>query len=360
MDARTPLGGPSDESPERDLAGALHDVSNALTVILGWAEGADPARDPARIESALRVIAAQARHAKTIARRAIGAVVAEDEQVSVREPLESVITALGPEAAQRRVRIENAVDAPAANALVRDTTSLRQVLVNLLLNAVSVSPPSGRVRIDGRLTGPRLLTLGVSDEGPGVEEHLRATVLTAGRSTRAGGAGVGLRHAAALARHASGALVLAPSTVGARFELTWPCVPADSPTASRRFESLADLFPGTRVLVVEDDDAVLELLETALGARGADVVGVRHATELPQALLTGTFDAALLDLSPIQADVAGAVASVRKASPEARLVVISGSAVSLAGALDSSDVAWVRKPFEISEIVRAIRARAPK
>jgi hypothetical protein len=46
--------------------------------------------------------------------------------------------------------------------------------------------------------------------------------------------------------------------------------------------------------------------------------------------------------------------SVRAKSPAARLIVMSGSAVALPAVPPGCEAAWVRKPFEIDEIVRAL------
>src|SRR5262249_4841211 len=105
---------------------------------------------------------------------------------------------------------------------------------------------------------------------------------------------------------------------------------------------------------IEDDAAVIDLLDTALGARGAVVIPVRKREELAAALASGPFDAVLLDLSPIAADLAGALNAIHAASPLARLIVMSGSSLELPDVARQLDPALVRKPFEIGEIVRAL------
>jgi DNA-binding response OmpR family regulator len=107
------------------------------------------------------------------------------------------------------------------------------------------------------------------------------------------------------------------------------------------------------VLVVEDDADVAALLQSALGARGAEVVVARTAAEL-FAHANGAHDAALVDLSPIANDVHGAVAALRKGSPDVALVFISGSAVGLPEGVELTRARWVRKPFEVGEIVAAL------
>jgi hypothetical protein len=65
-------------------------------------------------------------------------------------------------------------------------------------------------------------------------------------------------------------------------------------------------------------------------------------------------DALLVDLSPIAQDVRGAVDELRRGSPDAVLVFISGSATGLPAELSSPGVRLVRKPFEVAEIVDAL------
>ena len=63
-----------DADPHRDVTGALHDVSNVLTVLLGWAaEARSASESPAQLERALAIIEEKAREARDVARCAIGA-----------------------------------------------------------------------------------------------------------------------------------------------------------------------------------------------------------------------------------------------------------------------------------------------
>ena len=72
-------------------------------------------------------------------------------------------------------------------------------------------------------------------------------------------------------------------------------------------------------------------------------------------------DVALVDLSPIADDVHGAIQALRRGSPDMALVFISGSAAGLPQGFEESSTVWVRKPFEIDEILAALSdARAAK
>lgn len=380
------------------LAEALHEVSNALTVIMGWIERARAeSSSPAGVERALDVAIGRAAQARIIVRRAIGAEVPETAPRSAAAILDEAVLGVEPSARRAGLQIE-VIAAPGIEALRLDEAlHVVQILTNLLLNAISFSPPGATVSVDARpFSRGHGVVFGVSDEGPGVPRHRRANLFSSNVSTRPGGAGIGLRHAAGLARLSGGELSLAETLSGARFELRWPAkegvdaprgispdfensmaeavtdldaalvdlplpprrtVPAPPESRVALSARARDLLQGARILVVEDDDAVIDLLDTALTARGADVISVRRRGDLPAALAGGRFDAALVDISPIQDDVPGALATVRGANDSLRLVLISGSAARMPDVPTGWVSAWVRKPFEIAEILAAL---APK
>jgi CheY-like chemotaxis protein len=347
---REPGVDPATGDPHADVAAALHDVSNALTIILGWVSAArvEPV-DPLAVRHALQVIEEQARFARGLARNAIGA---DPAAVDIEEPLDEVVggalAALSVEASLAGVQL--VTETTGSLSRIAGGGDVRQVVTNLVLNALAFTPRGGRVRVELGTDG-HAASVHVHDDGPGIPAPRHGRIFE-GESTRAGGAGIGLRHARSLALAAGGELELLPSATGARFRLTWPRARSRSlvPPPSR---SIA-VLEGTRVLVVEDDEHVTLLLGTALGARGAVVTVARDRDELARALAAGPHDAALIDLSPIAADVRGAVEALRRSSPHAALVFISGSSVGLPDAFAGEGVVWVRKPFEIGEIVAAV------
>jgi len=342
---------------DRDLAGVLHEVSNALTVVLGWIDRARSDIDaPSGVEDALVIAATRARHARQIVRRAIGADVPDDTPASVASILAEAAKGCEPEAERGGVELRTSLDPALEAAHVPGTSVILQILTNLLLNAVAVSPARGSVLLDASLDGPDDVVFGVTDEGPGVPVERRANLLDAGVSTRAGGAGIGLRYAAKLARESGGSLSLVRAEPSARFELRWPRRPSSPPAPPHSTRKPPTIFAGKRILVVEDDDAVFDLLEAALTSRGAGVVHARTRAELAVALKTGAVDAALCDLSPFGGDITSALAEIRETNPSVRLVLISGNVADLPGLPASFRVTAVRKPFEIGEIVAALTA----
>jgi CheY-like chemotaxis protein/anti-sigma regulatory factor (Ser/Thr protein kinase) len=341
---------PSD--PHRDLAGVLHDVSNALTVLLGWVgEARAPTATPEAIAYALTIVEQRARIARDLARHAIGSP-RIDEQREIGAVVEEVAKALAVEAQRAHVRL--AVFGGDAVAKVAGALDISQVLTNLALNAIAYAPEDSAVEITVAVEDDRVTIL-VADQGPGVAPELREGIFQ-GVSLRPQGTGVGLRHARALARASSGEVALVEhGGRGARFCVSWPRVDAvpRPPVSTSRVNDLS----GLRVLLVEDDVAVTQLLETALEARGAVVAVARSAPELTAALAFGPYDAALIDLSPIAPDAAGALAALRARCPEARIVLVTGNADALPAALGTDAFELVRKPFEVREVL-AVLGRA--
>lgn len=347
---------------EHALRGALHDVSNALTVVLGWVDEARAvdATDEER-RDALRMIDQHARRARDLARHAIGVEpdAASSRLRSVDGVVEEVLAALAPRAREAGVVLVVDPSGDAANVL--DPVALHHALVNLVLNALAHSPDTGQslVRVhvgaDGATEG--LFAIDVVDEGPGVPPS-RVATLFSGRSTRDGGAGVGLVHTRSVARRAGGDLVLVPSPKGAAFRLTWPRAEAVvRPSASRVRGGLT--LAGLRFLVVEDDPAVIVLLEAALAARGADVVVVRSHAGLDDALRE-PHDGAIVDLSPLEGRIVASFAALAAASrPGAPLVLATGSADAVPEDITraAGHVRLVRKPYEIGEVVAALSSR---
>jgi CheY-like chemotaxis protein len=348
-------GPPDSQSPERDLAGALHEVSNALTVVLGWLECAREemtSGDVAR--KAVDIATMHAKLGRRVARRAIGAESdALEEEADLEALVRDVVTGVEREALRRHILLVVNNDPSSRAKIVRAAPSLFQVMTNLLLNAIALSPETSAVRVETGADGDDA-HLSVIDSGPGIEPGRWTSIFGGGHSTRSGGAGVGLRHAHALASSHGGKLSLGKSERGARFDVKWPVLALRPPIS--RISSMPGLsLDGVRILLLEDDDAVIGLLSTALSLRGATVLAARSHLEFEAATQGQTFDAALLDLSPIAADVGAALARVQMRSPKAKVVLISGSAAEVPAAAQGLMSAWVRKPFEVGEILAVLR-----
>jgi signal transduction histidine kinase len=144
--------------------GALHDVSNALTVLLGWADEArQPEASGATREYALAIITDEAQRARELARLMIGAS-ADVEASRVDDTVRRIVLALERERTRKQVHFELALMAGEVRV---DGSAFGQIAQNLLLNALSFAPPDSSIYVSTSQEGAEF-TLRVRDEGPGV------------------------------------------------------------------------------------------------------------------------------------------------------------------------------------------------
>jgi CheY-like chemotaxis protein len=341
-------------APDSDLKGALHEVSNALTVVLGWLDVAGSKIVAGEVKQAIDVARTHAKLGHRIARQAIGAKVIGTNSTErlCSEFAQSALVAVQPQAMNNQVELVFSGDAERP-ARMRNASAALQILTNLLLNAIEFTPPKHKVTLAVRYDDDYAY-FQVSDSGPGIESERAKLLFTAPASTRCGGAGIGLRHSEALARITGAQLTLVRARPSACFELCWPL--SDTRSGARQSSNPPRRsLHGMRVLILEDDKDVRSLLELGLEARGAQVVAVSCSEEFTKLLARRPLlDAALLDLSPIKGDVKSAVAQVRSACPDARLVLITGQPEGVPGEAEGQFAAWVRKPFEMSEVVETL------
>lgn len=338
---RPPIGVPSRRdvcyaavpvSDELSLRGIIHDLSNALTVILGWAEQGQTG-DPAR---ALSIIEERARSAHVLARRAIGARTDRDT-ASMRALCTKLVSSLHIAASQRDVQIELAFHGE--DDEVPSAAELEQVLQNLLLNAFafSVEGATVRVEVESQAGGWRVR---VFDRGPGIPPEQHASLFLPGHSTRPGGAGLGLIHSRRMAEAAGGSLELESSSAqGSVFRLQW----GGTPRGER------GPLEGAQVVLVEDDDAIVDLVSLGLEARGARVHRASTREQLATTL-EPSCRAVILDWSPIAADPSAWHQTITSLAPACTIVVVTGQPerVSLPG------VEVIAKPFEVKELLGAL------
>lgn len=118
-----------------------------------------------------------------------------------------------------RLELEGWAGLPTLHA---DPTQLRQVVTNLVENAVHAVGASGTVRVTGAAEGP-LLVLQVDDSGPGLDASVRARLFEPLVTTKARGIGLGLALVRRIAQRHGGSVSAsnAPSG-GARFEVRLP------------------------------------------------------------------------------------------------------------------------------------------
>jgi signal transduction histidine kinase len=144
-----------------------------------------------------------------------------DRQVQNLAPLVAQAMKMVQEPARNKgvlITVQHPGDALAVDV---DGPQIVQVLINLLLNAIDASPPSGTVRVDAEHR-ERSVRVVVSDQGPGVAEEAKAHVFDAYYTTKPSGSGLGLAVSREIVANHGGELEFETNSSGTNFILLLP------------------------------------------------------------------------------------------------------------------------------------------
>ena len=215
-------------------AGLAHEIRNPLGAIRGAAELLEGWQEDDRSRRVTSVLVRETERLDDVLTRFLrfaGSESAGRQPASVSALAEEVVQLVDAEARQRGIAVEH-VACCATPTVLLDGGSLRQVILNLVLNAMQVQEQGGRVRVMTGLDdagGPRPLFLRVEDAGPGVPDEHRGAVFHPYFTTRPGGTGVGLAVSRKVVTEQDGTIEVGDSALGgARFEVRLP-VTGESP-----------------------------------------------------------------------------------------------------------------------------------
>lgn len=201
----------------RLCAGVAHEINGPLGIILGYAK---VIRRQGLDEEALGAIETEAKHCQRIVEALLDT---SRHERPTSEPLDlgalasdgvERLRAMGRVGA-RRIDIERA-DAPSVTG---DEAKLRQVILNLLTNAVEATPEGGHIEVSVARDSEHV-TLAVEDEGPGLSTEAREHLFEPFFSTKEHGTGLGLAISRAIVEAHGGELRFGSSKAGgARVEM---------------------------------------------------------------------------------------------------------------------------------------------
>ncbi|MBI2892777.1 MAG: hypothetical protein HYY06_04445 [Deltaproteobacteria bacterium] len=154
--------------------------------------------------------------------------------------LGDVVRTLSPGADGAMIRIQSRIDAGVPARFCGDPDQLRQVLVNLGLNAIEAMSSGGTLELLVRCPDRAHLSIDVSDTGPGIPAEDRERIFSAFFTTKPGGTGLGLAVARDLVAAHGGTLDFASEGgKGTTFTATLPVAPQRASLASEAAEKEA-------------------------------------------------------------------------------------------------------------------------
>ncbi|SKC69136.1 response regulator [Krasilnikoviella flava] len=249
-----------------------------------------------------------------------------------------------------------------------DDERIVQTLTNLLSNAVKFSPRGSTVLVSAAPVGD-LVEVRVDDQGRGIPpDKLEAVFrrfeqVDASDARERGGTGLGLAIARSIVERHGGRMWAASDGEGhgSSFRLTLPR--ALVPVLPRRDDALGapsderGAAAATRVVVVDDDPYVVDVLRTVLEARGYDVVGVTDGREALEVVEQEHPAAILLDLAMPGTNGAEVLRQLRRSAATAGLPVVVVSGTSPSDARETAALAdgWLVKPVDPEGLAATVR-----
>jgi signal transduction histidine kinase/DNA-binding response OmpR family regulator len=227
----------------------------------------------------------------------------EQHPFELRECIESALDLLAVRAAEKRLDLAFEPETELPAALLGDVTRLRQVLLNLLGNAVKFTE-HGEVVVSVRQDGQEL-HFSVRDTGIGMTEEGLARLFhsfsQADSSTtrKYGGTGLGLAISKRLVELMGGRMWAesAGPGQGSCFHFTLPALTAEAPQAPRReFIGSQPALKGRRMLVVDDNATNRRILALQAAKWGMVVRDTENPLEAVQLALAEPFDLAVIDM----------------------------------------------------------------
>jgi PAS domain S-box-containing protein len=340
-------------------SGVAHDFNNSLAAILGRAQLLrrqvdDPAlvRNLDIIQTAAEDAAATVRRIQTFARKSP---VKEFELVDVagllNDAIEITRTRWQNEARIRGLEYEVKLDTERGHFSYGSASELREVFVNLIVNAVDAMPRGGRLMVSCRRKNGRL-ELHFSDNGMGMPEDVRQKIFEPFFSTKgAHGTGLGLSVSySIIERHSGSISVVSEPGNGSDFTIELPAVAAQ--TAPGDPSTTQSDALKLNILVVDDEEPVRETLAEMLVAVNHKVELAGSGPEAVEKMRTGHFDFVFTDLAMPEIDGWETARMIRKDWPNVRIVLVTGYGPNTPPPPNEDGLvdAIIGKPFDFGQV----------
>jgi CheY-like chemotaxis protein len=294
------------------------------------------------------------------------------------EAVEDCLALVRGSANEKGLALECSIAADCPKATVGDVTRFRQVLVNLLGNAVKFTASGGvSVTLSMESTSPPVLAVVVRDTGIGMSEAQARAVFEpfvqadASTTRKFGGTGLGLAICKRLAERMGGRISVAstPGT-GSVFSFTLPAEPAE--TADGGIPQAADgpLPPAEiarmgaerplRILIAEDNQINQRVCLMHLSRLGYRADVTSNGAEAVDAVLARPYDLVLMDVQMPELDGLDATRQIRKAALPGRqpwiIALTAHASRSDAGrCLEAGMNDYLSKPFVSEALIAALR-----
>ena len=293
----------------------------------------------------------------------------DEAPVAVPKILEEALAPWTAQAELKRLTVTAKYEGPAELWVLTDAVRLRQVLNNLVGNALKFTSEGGvDVRLTAELEGDDRVCLKgeVVDTGPGIPEDrleaIFAPFLQTEMGVRQGGAGLGRAVCRQIVGRVNGTICAVPGRArGAQFLFELPLQRAARPEAQVEPPSTVEAGGGVHVLIVDDNPTNRMVAQTLCEMFGCSSENVDNGEDAVDAVATGRFDLVLMDIKMPGIDGVEATRRIRSGGGIASQAPI----LALTANADPADAAYYRlcgmngvveKPIKPERLLAAMNA----
>lgn len=348
-------------------SGIAHDFNNTLTPILGFSElllERDD-MDLAQRRRFLEMLRTSAMDAASVVNRLreFYRPAKTDEKFPVVEIAKIVRQAISlteprwkTQAQANGVTIDVRGESKGEPRVCGEEPALRELLTNLIFNAVDAMPSGGRVELRAEVAGGQVI-LQVKDTGSGMTEETRRRCLEPFYSTKGErGTGLGLSMVYGIVERHRGEIDIATQLgVGTTFTIRLPAANEKAAHEPRAGE-IVPFRRGLSVLVVDDDARVCEVVMQYLEGDGHEVVIAHHGRAAVEAVAKRQFDVVFLDRAMPELSGDQAAELIKKTHPELPIILLTGfgALIEVTGSRPQAVDAVVAKPVTLGTIRQTI------
>lgn len=348
--------------------GIAHDFNNALAPILGFSEllllKPQVLSDDAKARSYLEMIQSAAKSSAKVVSRLREFYRHRDSPevfspIILNDLIAHVIAITQPrwkdEALAAGVQIEIRTELGTVPTVLAHEAELKEALANLLFNAADAIAGQGCITIRSEVQG-NWAVVTVADNGVGMSEDVRARCLEPFFTTKSDqGTGLGLGSVYGIVRRHDGSLDI-QSELG-RGTSVAICLPMErNPRMPEAALPLPSVGAPIRVLVVEDEPLVREVLTVYLSEDEHTIVVAENGREGLEKFQTGEFDVVLTDRAMPGMNGDALAVEIKKLKPNQKVILLTGFGDLMTGAGEQPtgvDLV-VAKPFTLSTLRNAI------
>ena len=348
--------------------GIAHDFNNALAPILGFSElllmKPELLADTKKVRSYLEMIHTAAKESERVTSRlrefyryrddneVFSTVVINDvvlQAISIAQPRwKDQSLAAG-------VHIDIRTEMGNVPTVVGNEAELREMIVNLVFNAIDAIAKRGTITLRTEVQG-RWLVITVADDGVGMTEEVRAQCLEPFFSTKEiEGTGLGLGSVYGIVRRHEGQIdIQSEPARGTSISISLPLDKGDKRPEAPRLASAA--VAPLRILVVEDEPLVREVLGVYLDEDQHNVTLAVNGRDGLEKYQAGEFDLVMTDRAMPEMNGDQLAQEIRKLNPKQPVLLLTGFGDLMAGSGEQPEGVdlVVSKPFTLTTLRNAI------